>query len=275
MTDSGCDIPPALLQRFAISVVPHVVKVGERVFLDRVNITPDQFYRRQVSTRQAISVLGPAPVDFQNAYGNLSRATNEILSIHTSAKLSGSYASALAAKNAISNPARVEIIDSRSASMGLGFLVLAAGMAAQRNERLDAITALVRGMVLQTHVVFALEQTEYLDRTPQFARLRAAIGDVSDSRALLHLEDGTLELAEKVRTRTKAIERLYEFAELFPHIEDMAVLYGTNPIDADSLVKRIDTVFSKEQVVVTQYGPTLGVFLGPGAMGVAAYEGRG
>jgi fatty acid-binding protein DegV len=92
---------------------------------------------------------------------------------------------------------------------------------------------------------------------------------------LLQLEEGTFEVAERVRTRAKAVERLYEFVELFPHIEDLAILYSTTPSDADALVKRVDAVFPKERVVVAQYGPPLGVLLGPGAMGVAAYEGRG
>ena len=159
--------------------------------------------------------------------------------------------------------------------MGLGFTVLGAALAAQRGEDIDSILAMVRGMILQTHVIFALETTEYLERAPQFAKLCAAIGDVSEARALIHLEEGSFDLSEKVRTRAKAIERLYEFAELFPHIEDLAVLYSTTPADADGLVKRIDTVFRKEQVVVSQYGPAVGMFLGPGAMGVAAYEGKG
>lgn len=275
VTDSGCDIPAALLQRLAISVVPHVVRVGERTYLDRVNITPDQFYRRLATSRQPVTVSSPSVLDYQNIYTGLRRTTNAVMSIHTSANLSGSYASAVGAKNLVSNHLRVVAIDSQSASMGLGFMVLGAALAAQRGDDLDTILGLVRGMVLQTHVLFALETPDYLERAPQFAKLRAAIGDVSDARALIHLEEGGFDLAEKVRTRAKAIERLYEFAELFPHIENLAALFSTTPTDADGLVKRIDTVFPKEQVVVSQYGPAVGVYLGPGAMGFAAYEGQG
>jgi DegV family protein with EDD domain len=274
VTDSGCDIPAVLLQRLAITVVPHTVRVGERTYLDRVNMTPDQFFRR-LSGRQPVTVSAPSSLDFQNIYGTIGRSTNAIISIHTSSKLSGANAAAATAKGLISNHLRVTVIDSQSASMGLGFMVLAAAVAAQGNDSLDSIVALVRGMVLQTHVLFSLETVEHVERAPQLAKLRSAIGETADSRPLIHLEDGTFDLAEKVRTRAKAVERLYEFAELFPHIEDLAVLYGTTPADADSLVKRVDTVFPKEQVVVSQYGPTVGIYLGPGAMGVAAYEGRG
>jgi len=275
VTDSGCDIPAPLLQRLAISVVPYTVHVGERAYLDRVNITPDQFYRRLVTSRQGVTVTAPTANDFQTTYANLARATNGVISIHTSDKLSTSYAAGLTAKNLLSNHMRVLVIDSRSVSLGLGFIVLGAALAAQRGDGLDEIVALVRGMLLQTHMLFSIETTDYLARSGKFAKLLAALGEGADSRPLIQLEEGNFDVAEKVRTRAKAIERLYEFVELFPHIEDLGVLYSTTPADADALVKRIDTVFPKEQVVVSQYGPAVGIYLGPGAMGVAAYEGKG
>jgi DegV family protein with EDD domain len=263
------------LQRLAITVVPYSVRVGDRTYLDRVNITPDQFFRRLASSRQAVTVSAPTVADYQAAYANLGRMTPTVVSIHTSSKLSGSYAAGLTAKSLITNHPRVVVIDSLSVSLGLGFLVLAAAMAAHRGESLDDIVALVRGMVLQTHVLFALETTDYLHRGANLPKLRNGLGDTADARPLIQLEDGTFDLAEKVRTRAKAVERLYEFVELFPRIEDLGVLYSTTPSDADALVKRIDTVFPKEQVVVSQYGPAVGAFLGPGALGVAAYEGKG
>ncbi|MHB1416750.1 MAG: DegV family protein [Chloroflexota bacterium] len=275
VTDSGCDIPAALLQRLAIGVVPFTVQVGERTYQDRVNITPDQFYRRLTTGRQPVTVSAPTSADFQSAYLGLARTTNAIISVHSSSKLCDAYTASLVAKNTLSNHVRIVTVDSQSASLGLGFMVLAAAVAAQRGETLDQIVTLVRGMVLQTHVSYALETTEYMQRSPRFAKLCQAIGDTTDLRPLIQLEEGTFEISEKVRTRAKAIERMYEFAELFPHIEELGVLYSTTPADADGLVKRIDAVFPKEQVVVSQYGPVLGSILGPAALGVAAYEGRG
>lgn len=275
VTDSGCDLPAALLQRLAITVVPYSVRVGDKVYWDRVSITPDQFYRRLASSRQTVVVSPPTTAEYQNVYAGLSRSTNVVVSIHSSSKLGGSYGAALTAKSLTASQIRVVVIDSLSASIGLGFLVLAAAMAAHRGAELDDIVALVRGMILQTHLLFALETTDYLHNGPPMPKLRNGLGDLGDARPLIQMEDGTFDLAEKVRTRAKAVERLYEFVELFPRIEDLGVLFGTTPTDADSLVKRIDTVFPKEQVVVSQYGPALGAFLGPGALGVAAYEGRG
>ncbi len=238
-------------------------------------MTPDQFYRRLISGRQAVSVAAPTAADFNSVYTHLARSTDEVISIHTSSKLATSFAAGLTAKNMLSNHLRVVVIDSLSASLGLGFVVLGAAMAAQRGDGLDEIVALVRSMVLQTHVVFALETTDFLDRNSRTAKLKSLLGDTTETRPLIQLEDGTFDLAERVRTRAKAIERLYEFVELFPRIEELGVLYSTTPNDADSLVKRIDTVFPKERVVVSQYGPAVGYFLGPGGLGVAAYEGKG
>jgi DegV family protein with EDD domain len=263
------------LQRLAITVVPYTVRVGDRTYFDRVNITPDQFYRRLASSRQTVTVSAPTMAEYQATYGNLGRVTNTVISIHSSSKLDGSYAAALTAKGLISNHLRVVVIDSLSVSMGLGFLVLAAAMAAHRGDAHDDIVATVRGMILQTHVLFALENTDHMEKSGKLAKVRPVAAEGGESRPLVQLEDGVFELAERVRTRAKAAERLYEFVELFPRIEDLGVLYSTTATDADALVKRVDTVFPKEQVVVTQYGPAVGVLVGPGALGVAAYEGKG
>lgn len=275
VTDSGCDIPASLLQRLSITVVPFGVRIGERVYWDRVNITPDQFYRRLASGRQPVTVFAPTATSFHDAFVQLGRRTDAVVSIHSSSKLSDSFIAGVAAKSLLSNHLRVVVIDSLSVSLGLGFIVLAAAMAAHRGDPLDEIVAHVRSMILQTHVLFALDTAEYLERNAKLAKFRASLGDLVEARPLVQIEDGIFDLAEKVRTRAKAIERLYEFVELFPHIEELGVLYSTTPADADSLVKRIDTVFPKEQVVVSQYGPAVGIYLGPGALGVAAYEGKG
>jgi DegV family protein with EDD domain len=275
VTDSGCDIPAALLQRLGISLVPFTIHIGDRIYRDRVNMTPDQFFRRLATSRQAVTVEPPSSLDFYSTYTNLSRATNAVVSIHTSSKLCGAHASAVAAKDMLSGNTRVILIDSLSASMGLGFIVLAAAAAAQRGETLDDVVALVRGMILQTHLMVALETTAYLERSDRLGKVSTLLSDMVDARPLLQLEEGAFEVAEKVRTKAKVTERLYEFVELFPRIQDLAVLYSTSPADADTLVKRVDAVFPKEQVVAAQCGPALGIFLGPGTIGVAAHEGKG
>lgn len=273
VTDSGCDIPASLLHRLGIIVVPFSISIGDRTYQDRVSLTPDQFYKRLTAGKQPVTLQAPSPSDFYSVYTSLGRTSPAIISIHSSSKISDAYASAMIARDLLSSNLRVTVVDSQSVSMGLGFIVLAAAEAAQRGESLDDVVSLVRGMVLQTHVMFALESTAYLDRSPRFAKLKAAIGDATDSRPLIQLEEGLFEVAERVRTKAKVTERLYEFVELFPQLQELAVLYGKVHEDADPLIRRVDAVFAKEPVVVAQYGPVLGTFFGPGAIGVAAYEG--
>ncbi len=274
VTDSGCDLSPTAHQRAGVTIVPHHVTIGEHTALDRVTISPAQFYRRMPHSPQASLVTGPSVTDFLTVYRSLGRQYSEIISIHTSSRLSSAFEAAVAATSMLSNQLRVVVIDSQSVSLGLGFIVKAAAEAAARGDSLDEIVASARGMLLQTHLLFSVEAVAYMEGSPLGSQLRSANEEAPDSRPLLQLEEGCFEVAERVRTRAKAVERLYEFVELFPHLEDLGVLYSTTASDADSLVKRIDAVYPREQTVVTVYGPLLGSILGPGALGIAAYEGK-
>jgi DegV family protein with EDD domain len=211
---------------------------------------------------------------FERLFRNLLRQ-GDVLVITISSKLSETYAAALRAREGLgaSPAAHIAIIDSLSASMGLGLIVLAAAKAARTGRHsLSELASMVQRMTTQTHVVFFVETYDYLPQGGRAARVASLI-EAGNARALLRLDEGAIVPFERARTRAKAIEGLYNFVEDFPHVEELALLHSGTPNEVELLLARIHPIYPRERVLVTEYSAVLGTQLGPAALGAAVYEG--
>lgn len=274
VTDSTSDLPPALVKEWDITVVPLSIHFGSETYLDGVNLSEEQFFARLAASPVLPTTSPPSVKTFQDVYAKLSQTTDAILAVHISSKLSATYAAAVAAREALTNRCRIVIVDSTLTSMALGFMALNAAKSAAAGESLDDIAEQVRGMIPQTHILFFVDTMDYLQKGGRIGKAQALMSNVLNVKPLLRLEDGEIQPVERLRTRAKALERLYEFVADFPKIEELAILYSTTPNEANTLAKRIDAVFSRQRIQVLPYGPVLGVHVGPGAMAVVVYEGE-
>lgn len=274
VTDSTADIPAAIVRELDITVVPQNITIGNDTFLDGVNLKTDEFFSRLAQTGLIPRTSDPGPAVMEETYRQLAQTTDSILSIHLSSKLSRTYHSALAAKEKLTDRCRILVIDSTLTTMALGFIVIAAAQAALQGAGLNEVARRARGMIPQTHLLFFVDTMEYLQRGGRVGKATTLLGTMLNVKPLLRLEDGEIFPLEKVRTRAKALERLYEFVADFPKIEQLAILYSTTPNEAQSLAKRIDPLFPKEKTLITTYGATLAAHTGPGALGVVVYEGE-
>jgi len=274
VTDSTSDLPPALVKEWDITVVPLLIHFGSETYVDRVNISEEQFFARLTASPVLPTTSPPSLKAFQDVYAKLSQTTDAILSVHISSKLSATYAAAVAAREALTNRCRVVIVDSTLTSMALGFMALNAAKSAAAGESLDDIAEQVRGMIPQTHILFFVDTLDYLQKGGRIGKAQALMSNMLNVKPLLRLEDGEIYPVERLRTRAKALERLYEFVADFPKIEELAILYSTTPNEANTLAKRIDPVFPRQRIQLLPYGPVLGVHVGPGAMAVVVYEGE-
>ncbi|MBM3133840.1 MAG: DegV family protein [Chloroflexi bacterium] len=274
VTDSTSDLPPALVKEWDITVVPLLIHFGSETYVDRVNISEEQFFARLTASPLLPTTSPPSVKAFQDVYAKLSQTTDAILSVHISSKLSATYAAAVAAREALTNRCRIVIVDSTLTSMALGFMALNAAKAAAAGESLDDIAEQVRGMIPQTHILFFVDTLDYLQKGGRIGKAQALMSNVLNVKPLLRLEDGEIYPVERLRTRAKALERLYEFVADFPKIEELAILYSTTPNEANTLARRIDAIFPRQRIQLLPYGPVLGVHVGPGAMAVVVYEGE-
>jgi DegV family protein with EDD domain len=275
VTDSTADIPPALLRELEIEVVPLYVNFGEETYRAGIDLTNEQFYRMLHDPRTpAPTTTAPPTTVFEQTYRRLAQTHEAIISIHISSHLSTAYKAAAQARERLPvSMARIDVVDSHSASMGMGLTVLAAARMAKAGLPVDEILRTVHHRVQHTHSVFFVDTIEHLDRSGRVSMATSAASSMSRIKPLLLIDEGHIVPYERTRTRAKAIDGLYTFVEDFPDVHEIAIMHSTTPEDVEKLLDKLMPIFPRDQVMIAEYGPALGTHLGPGAMGVAAYEG--
>lgn len=278
VTDSTGYIPPALLKNYRVEIAPLQVIWGEEVFLDGVQIKPDDFYERLSHSKIMPSTSQATPAQFIDIYGNLIQQDYDILSIHISSKLSGTMDSAIQAKRAFPG-AKIELFDSLSTAMAMGFMVLAAAHAAAEGATLQECTAITEKARQNSGVVFLLDTLEFLRRGGRIGGASAFLGQALNIKPILELRDGRIEAIEKVRTRGKAQARLIELIqEKVGHRKPvrLSVLHANAEAEALAFMERLQQAFPVSdvaEIVCTSISPVLGTHTGPGALAVAYLAG--
>jgi len=268
VTDSTSDIPPQVLKDLDITVVPLYVVFGNKTYRDRVDLGEEEFYSQLLQDSVHPTTSVPSPKDLADVYNRLAKETDEIISIHLTSKESGTYSSAVLAKDLIGAKCHIEVVDSLSISMGSGLLAIAAARRAQAGDDLQSIASMVRRSVPLTRILFMVDTLKYVVRGGRIGRAQGMLGTVLGVRPMLTMKEGDLSLTGLARTRTKAIERLLEFAHSPPQLKEAAVSYTTDRDQAEALADRLRSAHPSAPVHVTRVGPSLGTHAGPGALGV-------
>ncbi len=270
VVDSTADIPAALRDEYNITVVPLTVLFGNETFLDGVEMTGDQFYKRLVEGSVHPKTSQPAPGQFVEAFEHLGRDHDGIISIHLSGKLSGTVQSARQAAELVPD-VPVRVIDSGSVSMGFGYLAIEAARMAQNNQSLDQIAEAIEAMAQRAHVWAALDTLKYLERGGRVGGARAFLGTLLSVKPIIQIKGEVLP-SEQVRTHKKAMTRLVELANAQAPYSHIAVMYTTSRQYADEIVAQLDSLAPRDQIVVAQLTPVLGVYGGPDLVGIAGIK---
>jgi len=272
VTDSTSDIPPEVLQDLDISVVPLYVVFGDKTYRDRVDIGEEDFYRRLTTELALPTTSVPSPRDFADVYNRLAEGTDEIISIHLTSKESGTYNSALLGKELVQKKCRIEVVDSQSISMACGLLAMVAARESRAGRSLAQVTDTVRRALQRTHILFMVDTLKYVVKGGRIGKAQGMLGSVLGVKPLLTMRAGDLTLSGIARTRTRAVERLFDFARSYPRLAEAAVPYTTDREAAEALAGRIRTAFPRASVYVARVGPALGTHAGPDSMGMVVRE---
>ncbi len=273
VTDSTADLPKQLVEELGITVVPVYLRFGEEVYRDRVDMSEDEFYRRLEKTTVHPSTVQPGPQDFLEVYRKLSPKADGIVSIHVSAKLSGTCNSALMAKDMLDTKCPVEVVDSQMVTMGLGLIVIVAATMAKKGESIDKIVKEVKKTIPKIHVLCLFDTLKYLLLGGRIGKVKALLGSILSVKPMITIKDGELVPAGQVRTRAKGIDKLLEFGQNAKNIQDLAVVHSTTPDEAQNLAKQLGPTFDRKRIRMSRVGPALGVHAGPGTLIVAIREG--
>ncbi|HMO54022.1 MAG TPA: DegV family protein [Tepidiformaceae bacterium] len=272
VTDSTCDLPPELAAQHGITVVPLTVFFGDEPFLDGVEISPDEFYERQQAAKELPRTSQPSVELFQEAYSEAGKDGDEIVSIHLSSKLSGTMNAAQVAREMLKHDLHIDLIDSYNVSLGLALIVLEAARAAEGGASLPEVVSATRRAMDRVSVHVLVDTLEYLQRGGRIGRARSLLGSVLSIKPILRVDDGEVAPFERVRTRGKAIERMYEIAAGMPRAKEMFVAAGGAQDDALGLIERLRPQLPHTELRLGTIGPVVGVYTGPNAVGVAALE---
>ncbi len=269
VTDSVADLPSKVVKELGITVIPILVRFGEKLYRDGVDLTSKQFYQRLVDSKTVPVTSVPSPGTFAGTYDRLAEETDEILVIILSSKLSGTYDVARQSVGLMKRECRVEVVDSGWAVMAQGFIVMEAARAARAGASLDEVMEAVRKTMPRVDFLATFDTLEYLKRGGRIGKAQAFLGSLLKVNPLITLRGGVVEPAGRTRSRAKAIDRLHKFAAGYSHIEEMAVEDGACPDDAEWLVERLSTTFARERIYRSKMTPAIGAHTGPGLLLVA------
>ncbi|MCE5207414.1 MAG: DegV family protein [Chloroflexi bacterium] len=278
VTDSTTSIPPELIAEYSITVLPLNIIWGNETFMEGVDIQTDQFYDRLKTNKTLPTTSQPSPELFRRAYEKLLNEGKEILSVHISARLSGTVFSALQARSMLDSD-RIEVVDSRLTSMALGFPVLAAARAAKEGASLDECKAIVERCCLNAGVFFTVSTLEYLHKGGRIGGASAFLGTALDLKPILTLIDGKIEPIERVRTINKASEHLIDHLKKQVGKKsplNFAIIHAMSYTEGQKLLDRVSDAFPTSQIdsaLICDISPVIGAHTGPGTLGIAYMTG--
>jgi len=271
VTDSTAGLPADLAAQSGVHVIPLWVHFGEEGYRDGVDLTTEQFYPMLSKARDLPTTSQPSVGEFLEVYRSLADQAEAIVSIHISSELSGTMASALAARE-IFQDVPVHVVDSRSTAMGLGLIALAAARAAAEGHTAEQVVAVAEQLVPRTNVIFVVDTLEYLHKGGRIGGASALLGSLIQIKPILHLDKGRIEALDKVRTRLKAMDRLMEIvAEHAAGAGSLhaSVVHAQAKDEAEVLRERVSGAFRCAELTVAGVSPAIGTHVGPGTVGIA------
>lgn len=268
VTDSTCDLPEEIIKRHTITVIPLHISQGERIFLDGIDLSREEFYKQLPAYNPHPATAAPGPDVFSQTYERLADGgAHEILSIHISESLSATINSArIAAAQFTRIP--VTVLDSSQLSLGTGFLVERAAQLSQIGKRAEEIATSLQDVMKRTYVFASIKTLEYLRRSGRMNFALAKLGEILQIKPLLHMNQGK-PTAYRTRTQTRARERLMEWLNEYAPFERLAILHAGVHDEARALYEQARSYFPQSDALVVQITPVLGAHLGIGALGFA------
>ncbi len=272
VTDSSSDLPLKVVKELGITVVPLWVRFGDKSFRDGVDIDPDTFYDMLTKSRDLPVTAAPSPGAFAEAYQSLSKETGEIVSIHISSKLSGTRDAAQMGKGEVKTKCRIEVIDSTQVTMALGLITIAAAKAAKAGATADEIVKLVNSSASNVFLAGLLDSLHYLEKGGRIGKAQAWMGSVLSIKPIVSVAGGEVVPLERVRTRSKAVERLYQMADGHLPAKEISVVYSTGAAEAEKLLEHLKKAAPGQDVYLARFGAVLGTYVGPDSIGIATLK---
>jgi len=273
VTDSSSGLPREILERLGIHMVPIHVTFGSQTYLDGVTMSTEEFYQR-LDAGELPMTSQPSPGDFLALYRSLREKARSIISVHVSAKASGTCQSArLAAEGAPGTD--ITVIDSGSTSMGLGFMAMAGAEAALQGATRDRVLAVMEGIRSRLSVYATLPTLDYLRRSGRLSLGRALIASALSIKPVLTMREGLLEAIERPRSMNRAMDRMISLTSESVGNSPVraSVIYTRTRHRAEHFAEAVKRALNcLHEPYVLEMGPSLATHGGPGIMGLVTLK---
>ncbi|HQE92655.1 MAG TPA: DegV family protein [Anaerolineae bacterium] len=272
VTDSSATVPTALVKELDIRVVPILLHLDGRSYRDGIDLSPDEFYHLLRTGQYTPTTAAPSLGDFLRIYAAAAQESAGVVAIHLSSQLSVTYNLAVTASQLVDGTP-IRVINSGTAAMAQGFVVLEAARAAAAGANLEEVVARAEEIAAKVHLYATLETLEYLQRGGRIGGAAAWAGGILQITPVLYVRHGHVEPLARPRTRPRAIQVMVD--EMVRLVNDrpvhVAICQADAREEAEDLKQRVETLFNCTELYVTEFTPVMGAHTGPGLLGVAFY----
>lgn len=274
VTDGAADMPPAWEKEFDIQIVPINIQFGEKSYLQNVDLDNAGFYKMVAETKKIPKTAQPSPHQFAEFYRKIAKKGDTIISIHVTSKLSGTYASAVAAAEQVKDEFKVFPVDSLVGSAGIGLMCREARKMERAGKSAEQIVQALESIRERVRLIVTLDTLEFAKMSGRVGTLQAAVASALNVKPIAVLRDGILNMAERVRTRKASIERVLELAEkeFGKTPVYLAVVQANDPKSGKALLEEAKKHFNVQgEPVMTDLSISVAANLGPGTVGLVLY----
>ena len=273
VTDGAADIPAGWEKEYDIQVIPINVQFGEKTYIQNVDLDSDGFYKLVEESGKIPKTAQPSPHQFVEFYKKIASKGDTILTIHVTSKLSGTYASAVAAAEELKDTFKIHPVDSANGSVGLGFLCREARKMDRAGKSVEQIIKAVEAIRDQVRVIVTLDTLDFARMSGRVGTLSAALASVLNVKPIAVLRDGLVNMAEKVRTRKAALDRVVELAkeEYGDRPVYLAVVHARDLESGKILMEKARLALNASEMLITDLSISLAANFGPGTVGLVIY----
>lgn len=273
VTDGAADMPNDWENNFDINVVPINIHFGEKTYLQFRDLDNDGFYKMVEETHKIPKTSQPSPHQFTEFYRRIAQPGDTILSVHVTSKLSGTFDSALAAARDLAGQYNIIPFDSACGSAGIGMMCRAARLMDRAGEPIWQIVKRLESIREKISITLALDTLKYARMSGRVGTLQAALASALNVKPIITLQQGMLQMTERVRTRSASLDRIIKIVrdKFGDSSLNMAVVHAQDKGSADLLQKKVKESFTINELIVTDLSISVAANLGPGTVGIVAY----